>query len=65
MCKMVGKVAEFAEKHITKGVKMIVRGRMQIDNYTDKDGNKRQESCITWKYSETTAFYGFIHKIRT
>lgn len=46
MCKMVGKVAEFAEKHITKGVKMIVRGRMQIDNYTDKDGNKRQSAYI-------------------
>lgn len=46
MCKVVGKTAEFAEKHITKGVKMIVRGRMQIDNYTDKDGNKRQSAYV-------------------
>ncbi len=46
MCKVVGKTAEFAEKYITKGVKMIVRGRMQIDNYTDKDGNKRQSAYI-------------------
>ena len=46
MCRVVGKTAEFAEKYITKGVKMIVRGRMQIDNYTDKDGNKRQSAYI-------------------
>ncbi len=46
MCKVVGKNAEFAEKYIAKGVKMIVRGRMQIDNYTDKDGNKRQSAYI-------------------
>ena len=46
MCKVVGKTAEFAEKYITKGVKMIVRGRMQIDNYTDKNGNKRQSAYI-------------------
>lgn len=46
MCKAIGKTAEFAEKYITKGVKMIVRGRMQIDNYTDKDGNKRQSAYI-------------------
>lgn len=24
-----------------------------------------QNMFITWKYSETTEFYGFIHKIRT
>lgn len=46
MCKVVGKTAEFAEKYIAKGIKMIVRGRMQIDNYTDKDGNKRQSAYI-------------------
>lgn len=46
MCKVVGKTAEFAEKYITKGVKMIVRGRMQIDNYTDKYGNKRQSAYV-------------------
>ena len=46
MCKVVGKTAEFAEKYITKGVKIIVRGRMQIDNYTDKDGNKRQSAYV-------------------
>ena len=46
MCKVVGKTAEFAEKYITKGVKMIVRGRMQIDNYTDRYGNKRQSAYV-------------------
>lgn len=48
MCKVVGKTAEFAEKYITKGVKMIVRGRMQIDNYTDRYGNKRQVSKLSF-----------------
>ena len=46
MCKVIGKTAEFAEKYIAKGLKMIVRGRMQIDNYTDKDGNKRQSAYV-------------------
>lgn len=47
MCKVVGKTAEFAEKYITKGVKMIVRGRMQIDNYTDKDGTKGSQHIFS------------------
>lgn len=47
MCKVVGKTAEFAEKYITKGVKMIVRGRMQIDNSqtgTETKDNQRMFS---------------------
>lgn len=47
MCKAVGKTAEFAEKYITKGVKMIVRGRMQIDNYTDKTETKDSQHIFS------------------
>ena len=46
LCKVVGKSAEFAEKYITQGTKMVVTGAMQIDNYTDKDGNKRQTAYV-------------------
>lgn len=35
------KTAEFAQKYITKGQKISVQGRLQIRDYTDKDGNKR------------------------
>lgn len=45
-CRVLGRSAEFAEKYIGKGTKMIVRGRMQIDNWTDKDGNKRQSAYV-------------------
>lgn len=46
LCKVVGKSAEFAEKYIRQGMKMAVTGAMQIDNYTDKDGNKRQTAYV-------------------
>lgn len=33
-----GKVAEFVEKYIKKGTKIIVTGRTENNNYTNKDG---------------------------
>ena len=38
--------AEFVSKYFTKGRIAIVSGRLQIRNYTDKDGNKRKEAEI-------------------
>lgn len=35
-----GKSAEFAEKYFTKGMKVIVTGRLQTGSYTNKDGVK-------------------------
>ena len=35
-----GKTANFVEKYITQGNKVIIRGSMEQDNYTGKDGNK-------------------------
>lgn len=52
MCKVVGKSAEFAEKYITKGIKMVVRGRMQIDRYEDADGNKRSIAYVQVEQQE-------------
>lgn len=37
-----GKQAENAEKYLTKGSQCAVTGRIEINSYTDKDGNKRQ-----------------------
>ena len=33
--------AEFAAQYFSKGRMMVVEGRLQIRNYTDRDGNKR------------------------
>ncbi len=33
---------EFVSKYFTKGRMAVVDGRLQIRNYTDKDGNKRK-----------------------
>ena len=38
--------AEMACKHFSKGRMAIVKGRLQIRNWTDKDGNKRKTAEI-------------------
>ena len=35
-----GKGAEFAEKYLKKGMKVLVTGRIQTGSYTDKDNKK-------------------------
>lgn len=37
-CTAFGKQAEFVEKYLHKGTKIVVCGRIQNDNYTNKDG---------------------------
>lgn len=39
-CVCFGKTAEFAEKYLHKGMKIIVVGRIQTGSYTNKDGQK-------------------------
>jgi single-strand DNA-binding protein len=39
-CIAFGKLGEFAEKYLHKGVKIAVTGRIQTGSYTGKDGNK-------------------------
>ena len=39
-CVEFGKLAEFAEKYFHRGLKLIVRGRIQTGSYTNKDGVK-------------------------
>lgn len=39
-CTCFGKQAEFAEKYLKKGTKVLISGSVHNDNYTDKNGNK-------------------------
>jgi single-strand DNA-binding protein len=39
-CTTFGKQAEFVEKYLKKGIKIVIEGRLQNDNYTNKDGQK-------------------------
>lgn len=39
-CTAFGKQAEFVERYLHKGVKMLVEGRIQNDNYTNRDGQQ-------------------------
>ena len=39
-CIAFGKGAEFAEKYLKKGIKVVVSGRIQTGSYTNKDGQK-------------------------
>ena len=39
-CVAFGKLGEFAEKYLHKGVKIAVVGRIQTGSYTNKDGQK-------------------------
>ena len=36
-----GKVAEIAEKYLTKGSEIAIEGKLINRSYTDKDGNKK------------------------
>lgn len=39
-CTAFGKLAEFVEKYLMKGTKILMVGRVQNDNYTNRDGEK-------------------------
>ncbi len=39
-CTAFGKLGEFVEKYLKQGTKVVVAGRVQNDNYTNKNGEK-------------------------
>lgn len=41
-----GKTAEFMGKWLAKGSKILVEGRVQVETYDDKDGNKRKDVSV-------------------
>lgn len=45
-CVAYGSTAEFIKSYFYKGSMAVVVGRLQIRNYTDKDGNKRTAAEI-------------------
>ena len=55
-CTAFGKQAEFVEKYLKKGTKIVISGSVQNDNYTDKDGNQRysvQIICDEIEFAES------------
>lgn len=45
-CVAWRQTGEFINKYFTKGSMIVVSGRLQIRNWTDKDGNKRKTAEI-------------------
>ena len=45
-CVAWRKTAEFASKYFTKGSMAVVSGRLQLRDWTDKDGNKRRTAEV-------------------
>lgn len=43
---MFGKTAEIAGSRLTKGEAILVEGRLKLDRWEDKDGNKRSKHSI-------------------
>ena len=55
-CTSFGKQAEFVERYLKKGTKVVISGSVQNDNYTDKDGNQRysvQIICDEIEFAES------------
>lgn len=68
-CVCFGKSAEFAEKYLSKGMKIAVMGRIQTGSYTGKDGKKvyttdiivsEQEFCEKKGQTEKTTEEDFV-----
>lgn len=66
-CISFGKSAEFAEKYLRKGIKLVVTGRIQTGSYTNKDGQRvyttdviveEQEFAESKKVSDSTGGSG-------
>ncbi|MEO8415607.1 MAG: single-stranded DNA-binding protein [Ginsengibacter sp.] len=41
-----GKLADIAEKYLSKGTEVAIEGKLMNNNYTDKDGNKKYNTEI-------------------
>lgn len=51
-CVAFGKSAEFAEKYLTKGIKIAVSGHIQTGGYDHKDGYKVYTTDVVVEESE-------------
>ena len=51
-CVAFGRAAEFAEKYLKKGSRIIIDGRIQTGSYTDKDGHKVYTTNVVIEHQE-------------
>ena len=51
-CVVFGKGAEFAEKYLHKGTKVVVTGRLETGSYTNKDGVKVYTTTVVVEEQE-------------
>ena len=51
-CQAWNKTAELMEKHFKKGQEILVGGELQCSQYTDKDGNKRNDWRVQVEWVE-------------
>lgn len=51
-CVVFGKGAEFAEKYLHKGIKIVVTGRIETGSYTNKDGVKVYTTTVVVEEQE-------------
>lgn len=59
-CVSFGKTAEFAEKYLHKGTKIIISGRIQTGSYTNKEGKKVYTTDVVveeTEFAESKAAY--------
>lgn len=45
-CTIIGRLAEVANQWLVKGQQVLVRGKLQQDNWVDKDGNKKSKHSL-------------------
>lgn len=45
-CVAFGKTGEFTSKYFKKGQQILISGRLSVNPYTDKDGNKRTSTEV-------------------
>lgn len=45
-CAAFGRLAEFVEEYLFQGIKIVVNGRLENNNYTNKDGDKVYGVCL-------------------
>ncbi len=43
----VGRTAEIANQYLKRGRKVLIEGRLKLDQWTDQNGNKRSKHSIT------------------
>lgn len=51
-CVAFGRAAEFAEKYLRQGTKIVIEGRIQTGSYTNKDGQKVYTTDVIVESSE-------------